>query len=63
MRVKKVHPMYTPILSLGYLIICDIFHLPYRQTEGVTRAHSRKKVSIIPDYSRINRRVNQTKPT
>ena len=50
MRVKKVHPMYTPILSLGYLIICDIFHLPYRQTEGVARAHSSKKVSIIPDY-------------
>ena len=35
------------------------FHLPYRQTEGVVRAHGRQKVPSIPDYSTISRRVNK----
>jgi Transposase DDE domain len=36
------------------------FHLPYRQTEGVVRAHADEIApSYIPDYSTINRRVNQ----
>jgi hypothetical protein len=35
------------------------FHLPYRQTEGVVRAHAKSNVSSIPDYSTINRRVNK----
>jgi hypothetical protein len=35
------------------------FHLPYRQTEGVVRAHAAKKVPSIPNYSTINRRVNK----
>ena len=42
---------------LGY--VKAYFHLPYRQTEGVVRAHAAKKVPSIPNYSTINRRVNK----
>lgn len=42
---------------LGYMR--TYFHLPYRQTEGVIRAHAGNKVPSIPHYSTINRRVNQ----
>ncbi len=35
------------------------FHLPYRQTEGVVKAHAQKKVPSIPDYSTLCRRVNK----
>lgn len=42
---------------LGYMRV--YFHLPYRQTEGVVKAHSNKKVPSVPDYSTINRRVNK----
>src|SRR5919106_3661762 len=42
---------------LGYMRV--YFHLPYRQTEGVVRAHGRQKVPSIPDYSTISRRVNK----
>lgn len=35
------------------------FHLPYRQTEGVVRAHAANTLSSIPDYSRICRRINK----
>ncbi len=36
------------------------FHLPYRQTEGVVRAHAANTLpSSIPDYSRICRRINR----
>jgi hypothetical protein len=42
---------------LGYMRV--YFHLPYRQTEGVVRAHANKKVPSIPDYSTISRRVNK----
>ena len=35
------------------------FHLPYRQTEGIVRAHAGKEIPSIPDYSTINRRVNK----
>src|SRR5262249_36528297 len=35
------------------------FHLPYRQTEGVVRAHAANKIPSIPDYSTINRRLNK----
>src|SRR4051794_5542405 len=36
------------------------FHLAYRQTEGVVvKAHARRKVPSIPDYSTISRRVNK----
>ena len=42
---------------LGYMRI--YFHLPYRQTEGVVKAHAGNKVPSIPHYSTINRRVNR----
>jgi tmRNA-binding protein len=35
------------------------FHLPFRQTEGVVRAHAANKLPSIPHYSTINRRVNK----
>ncbi len=35
------------------------FHLPYRQTEGVVRAHAANTLPSIPDYSRICRRINR----
>ena len=36
------------------------FHLPYRQTEGVVRAHAANTLpSSVPDYSRICRRINR----
>ena len=42
---------------LGYMRV--YFHLPYRQTEGVVRAHACNKVPAVPDYSTINRRINK----
>jgi hypothetical protein len=33
-------------------------NLPYRQTEGVVRAHASNKLPSIPNYSTISRRVN-----
>ena len=42
---------------LGYVKV--YFHLPYRQTEGVVRAHAANKIPSIPDYSTINRRINR----
>ena len=35
------------------------FHLPYRQTEGVVRAHVKSKLPSIPDYRTIDRRINK----
>src|ERR671924_412454 len=35
------------------------FHLPYRQTQGVVRAHAGAKVPSIPHYSTISRRINK----
>ena len=35
------------------------FHLPYRQTEGITQAHAKGKVPSIPDFTTINRRINR----
>jgi hypothetical protein len=45
------------IQLLGYMRV--YFHLPYRQTEGVVRAHANDKVPSVPDYSTINRRINK----
>ena len=43
---------------LGYMRV--YFHLPYRQTEGVVRAHANNKVPSVPDYSTIiNRCINK----
>ena len=36
---------------LGY--VKAYFHLPYRQTEGVVRAHAANKIPSIPNYSTI----------
>ena len=57
---KKGVQYYYPdsfVELLGYMRV--YFHLPYRQTEGVVRAHANEKVPSIPDYSTINRRVNK----
>jgi len=35
------------------------FHLPYRQTEGITQAYAKGKVPSIPNYTTINRRINR----
>ena len=45
------------IKSLGYMRA--YFHLPYRQTEGVVRAHAENIIPSIPDYSNISRRINR----
>ena len=45
------------IQLLGYMRI--YFHLPYRQAEGVVRAHASNKLPSIPNYSTISRRVNK----
>jgi hypothetical protein len=46
------------IKLLGYMRA--YFHLPYRQTEGIVRAHAANTLpSSIPDYSNINRRINR----
>ena len=45
------------IQLLGYMRA--YFHLPYRQTQGVVIAHASPKITCIPDYSTINRRINK----
>ena len=45
------------IKLLGYMRA--YFHLPYRQTEGVVRAHTENIIPSIPDYSNISRRINR----
>ena len=42
---------YPDLFVLGYVKL--YFHLPYRQTEGVVRAHAANKIPSIPDYSTI----------
>jgi len=45
------------IQLLGYIRV--YFHLPYRQTEGLVRAHASTKAPCIPHYSTISRRINK----
>ena len=45
------------IKLLGYMRV--YFHLPYRQTEGIVRAHAANTLPSIPDYSNISRRINR----
>jgi hypothetical protein len=46
------------IKLLGYMRA--YFHLPYRQTESIVRAHAANTLpSSIPHYSRICRRINR----
>ncbi|HEY6536169.1 MAG TPA: transposase [Candidatus Nitrosocosmicus sp.] len=47
----------TFLLLLGYAKA--YFHLPYRQTEGITQGHAKGKIPSIPDYTTINRRINR----
>jgi Transposase DDE domain len=58
---KVGEPYHYPesfVQLLGYMQA--YFHLAYRQTEGVVvKAHARRKVPSIPDYSTISRRVNK----
>jgi len=52
---KFVYPN-SFIKLLGYMRA--YFHLPYRQTEGIVRAHASNTLPSIPDYSRICKRIN-----
>jgi len=45
------------ILLLGYMRAS--FHIPYIQTQGMVIAHASTKVSGIPDYTTICRRINK----
>jgi IS5 family transposase len=59
-RGKVGEPYAYPnsfVQLLGYMRA--YFHLPYRQTEGVVKAHAGNKVPSIPHYSTISRRVNE----
>ena len=55
-RGAQYHYPDSFIQLLGYMRV--YFHLPYRQAEGVVMAHAGNKVPSIPNYSTINRRVN-----
>ncbi len=59
-RGKLGEPFHYPdtfVLMLGYAKA--YFHLPYRQTEGIVKGHAGNRISSIPDFSTINRRVNR----
>ena len=43
---------------LGYMKA--YFHLPFRQTEGVVRAHADNKLPSIPHYSHNKQKSKQT---
>ena len=52
---EPFHYPNTFLLLLGHTKA--YFHLPYRQTEGITQAHAKGKVPSIPDFTTINRRI------
>ncbi len=54
---EPFHYPNTFLLLLGYAKA--YFHLPYRQTEGITQGHAKGKVPSIPDFTTINRRINK----
>jgi len=54
---EPFHYPNTFLLLLGYAKA--YFHLPYRQTEGITQRHAKGKVPSIPHYTTINRRINR----
>ena len=54
---EPFHHPNTFLLLLGYAKV--YFHLPYRQTEGITQGHAKGKVPSIPDFTTINRRINR----
>jgi len=45
------------LLLLGYAKA--YFHLPYMHTEGIAQRYAKGKVSSIPNYTTINRRINK----
>ncbi len=54
---EPFHYPNTFLLLLGYAKA--YFHLPYRQTkEGIAQGHAKGKVPSIPNYTTINRRIN-----
>jgi hypothetical protein len=55
-RGAQYHYPDSFIQLLGYMRA--YFHLPYRQAEGVVMARAGNKIPSIPNYSTINRRVN-----
>jgi hypothetical protein len=46
---EPFHYPNTFLLLLGYAKV--YFHLPYRQTEGITQAHAKGKVPSIPIHN------------
>lgn len=54
---EPFHYPNTFLLLLGYAKA--YFHLPYRQTEGIVKAHAESKIPSIPDYTTISRRINR----
>ena len=55
---EPFHYPNTFLLLLGHAKA--YFHLPYRQTkEGITQADAKGKLSPIPDFTTINRRINR----
>ncbi len=57
---KVAEPFHYPntfLLLLGYAKV--YFHLPFRQTEGIAQGHAKGKVTSIPDYTTISRRINR----
>jgi hypothetical protein len=61
MNEGKEGPSYVYPVTFVQLLnyMRAYFHLPYRQTEGVVRAHAGEKAQSIPNYSTINRRINK----
>ncbi len=56
--MQEIYYPNTFLLLLGYAKA--YFHLPYRQTkEGIAQAHAKGKLSSIPDFTTINRRINK----
>ena len=55
---QPFHFPNTFLLLLGYAKV--YFHLPYLQTEeGIAQGHAKWKVTSIPDYITISRRINR----
>src|SRR6186713_1228283 len=57
---KKGKPFVFPdsfILAIGY--IRYLFHLPYRQTEGIIKATGKRLPSNSPSYGHICKRINK----
>ncbi len=54
---EPFHYSNTFLLLLGYAKA--YFYLPYRQTEGIVKAHVGGRILSIPDYTTISRRINR----